>query len=83
VTGACGHSDFLCLFCFLGLSQFRLHFLSNFRSFCTESLGAGYAKEVAVVIGFWQFFFRFFSSLSFEERNNFCLLFLFHMTGGG
>ena len=41
-----------------------------------------YAKEVAVVIGFLAILFSlFFSSLSsFEERNNFCLLFLIHMT---
>lgn len=40
-----------------------------------------YAKEVAVVIGFLAILFSLFSSLSsFEERNNFCLLFLIHMT---
>ena len=64
-----GTQIFCACFVFLGLSQFRLHFLSNFRSFCTESSGTGYAKEVAVVIRFLAILFC--SNLSYFEKRNY------------
>ena len=83
MTGACGHSDFLCLFCFFRVITISFTFFCQILGLFAQShREQGVCKRSRS--SNWIFgdsFFAFFSSLSsYEERNNFCLLFLIHMT---